>query len=90
VVAGLLLVTRGAVVGLDYEHDTAYGVADFLRYDVNEVVLDLVVRLPPEFAVRASHPRCDPAVWPCRLSGLSAAFTRRGDLPPTAGRACPP
>ena len=42
-VAGLLLgLTRAVVVGLDLEYDHTYGVDAFLRYDVNEVVLDLL------------------------------------------------
>jgi hypothetical protein len=42
-VAALLLgLTRAVVVALDLEHDSTYGVDAFLRYDVNEVVLDLL------------------------------------------------
>ncbi len=42
-VAGLLLgLTRAVVVGMDLEYDHTYGVDAFLRYDVNEVVLDLL------------------------------------------------
>jgi hypothetical protein len=43
-VASLLLfgLTRNVVIGLDLEYDSDYGMDDFLTYDVNEVVLDLL------------------------------------------------
>lgn len=42
-VVGLLIgLTRTVVVGLDLEYDHTYGVDAFLRYDVNEVLLDLL------------------------------------------------
>ena len=42
VCALLLGVTRAVVVGLELEHDASYGVDAFLRYDVNECLLDLL------------------------------------------------